>query len=91
MLRYGFYNDNSMQLEEISNKYGISRERVRQIESKGLMKIRRSIHVKKLAEYMQNPDQALQNIEFYGEKYKIVGNCNKKLLKEDLTKKKNKF
>ena len=39
-LRYGFGGDEAMTLEEIGNKYNLSRERIRQIQEKGLVKLR---------------------------------------------------
>ena len=82
LLRYGFNNNTPMTIEEISKIFNISRERVRQIESKALMKIRRSKHIKALVEYTQNPDKALENIEFFREKYRETGNSNKAFFKE---------
>ena len=83
MLRFGFNDIEPMTLEEVGKKFNITRERVRQIESKALMKIRRSKHVKALAEYMQNPDKSLENIEIFREKYRETENSNKTFLKED--------
>lgn len=83
MLRFGFNDIEPMTLEEVGKKFNITRERVRQIESKALMKIRRSKHVKALAEYMQNPDKSLENIEIFREKYRKTENSNKTFLKED--------
>ena len=39
-LRYGFGDSEMMTLEEIGNKYNLSRERIRQIQEKALMKLR---------------------------------------------------
>ena len=83
MLRFGFNGREPMTLEEVGKQFGITRERVRQIESKAFMKIRRSKHIKALAEYMENPDKSLQNIEIYRERYRETGNPNKAFLKED--------
>ena len=83
MLRFGFNGREPMTLEEVGKQFGITRERVRQIESKTFMKIRRSKHIKVLAEYMENPDKSLQNIEIYRERYRETGNPNKAFLKED--------
>ena len=40
--RYGLYDDRSMTLEEIGEIYGITRERVRQIEAKAFNKLKKS-------------------------------------------------
>jgi RNA polymerase primary sigma factor len=39
-LRFGLRDDNPLTLEEIGQKYGLTRERIRQIESEGLKKLR---------------------------------------------------
>jgi RNA polymerase primary sigma factor len=39
-IRYGFYDGSDTTLAEIGEKYGITRERVRQIEMKALRKLR---------------------------------------------------
>ncbi|MGN1358091.1 MAG: RNA polymerase sigma factor RpoD/SigA [Bacilli bacterium] len=83
MLRYGFNNQKPLTLEAIGQKYHLSRERVRQIESRAFMKIRRSGHIKALAEYTEDPDKSLENIEIFREKYRETGNLNKSFLKED--------
>ncbi|MDD6878691.1 MAG: sigma-70 family RNA polymerase sigma factor, partial [bacterium] len=91
MLRFGFDDGKPMTLEEVGKKFNISRERTRQIESKALMKIRRSRYIKEFAVYMQNPTKSLENIEFFREKYRETGNSNKTFLKENrLTQKKEK-
>ncbi|MCI6266936.1 MAG: sigma-70 family RNA polymerase sigma factor [Erysipelotrichaceae bacterium] len=83
ILRFGFNNREPMLLKEIGEKLNISGERVRQIEAQALRKIRNSKHIKELAEYMQDPDKSLQNIEFFRKKYKETGNSNKTFLNED--------
>lgn len=83
VLRYGLNDGKTMSLEDIGKKFNVTRERIRQIESKALMKIRKSKHIKPLAEYLQNPDKALENIESFREIYSITKNSNKAFLKED--------
>ena len=62
MLRYGLNNHKPMTLDEIGEKYQVTRERIRQIEAKAFMKIRKSRYVKDLAVFMENPEDSLQNI-----------------------------
>lgn len=39
MLRFGFVTGNPMTLEEVGREYHVTRERIRQIESKALRKL----------------------------------------------------
>ncbi len=45
--RFGFYDDKTYTLEEVGKKYNITRERVRQIESKAMRKLRHSTEIQK--------------------------------------------
>lgn len=51
-LRFGMEDDNPLTLREIGELLNISRERVRQIESQALTKLRRSSQVRALAGYL---------------------------------------
>ena len=44
-------------LEEIGREFGVTRERVRQIESKALNKLRRRSNIVKILEYSENPER----------------------------------
>ena len=81
-LRYGLDNQNIMTLEEIGIKFNLTRERVRQIEAKAIMKIRKSRHIKEYASYTNNPVQSLENIDEYRQKYSQPNNRNKTFLNE---------
>ena len=48
MLRFGFYDGKPRTLEEVGKKYGVTRERIRQIEGKALRKLRHPARTKKL-------------------------------------------
>lgn len=73
MLRFGFNDREPMTLEQIGKKLEITQKRVSQIKARALMKIRNSKHVKEFAEYMQNPDQTLENMEKYKKEYIKTG------------------
>ena len=83
MYRYGFYDGSPMTLEEIGKIYNITRERVRQVESRALMKIRRSRYVKEFAVFTQNPEESKARIEEFREKYRESKNPYKSFLKSD--------
>ena len=81
LLRFGF-NNTPMTLVEIGNIYNISGERVRQIEASALMKLRKYKNITDFAEYMENPKEAINNIEIYRKKYKNSGSNTKSFLKD---------
>jgi len=53
-LRYGLGGEEIKTLEEIGNMFGVSRERVRQIEQKGLRKLRHPARSKVLRSFFKN-------------------------------------
>ncbi len=53
MLRFGFYDGKPRTLEEVGKKYGVTRERIRQIEGKALRKLRHPARTKKLDGYSE--------------------------------------
>ncbi len=67
--RYGLDGNEPKTLAELSKMFGISRERVRQLENAALERIRISPYIKDFAVYMQKPDQALDTIEQYNREY----------------------
>lgn len=52
--RYGIGGTNVKTLEEIGNLFGVTRERVRQIESKAIIKLRKSSRNRHLKEFLQS-------------------------------------
>ncbi len=54
IMRYGFENGMPMTLEEIGKKYNLTKERIRQIESKALDKLRIKGKTKKLKIFLEN-------------------------------------
>lgn len=61
MLRFGFYDGKPRTLEEVGQKYGVTRERIRQIESKALRKLRHPARIKKLEGYYDEYSIKKQN------------------------------
>ena len=52
-LRYGLEDDRARTLEEVGREFNVSRERIRQIESKALRKLRHPSRSRKLKDYLE--------------------------------------
>jgi RNA polymerase primary sigma factor len=50
-LRFGLRDGQSRTLDEVAKMYGITRERIRQIEARGLLKLRQPLRSQRLAEF----------------------------------------
>ncbi len=66
-MRFGLDGTTPMTLEEIGAVYNITRERVRQVETRAIRKLRNSRYIKDFAVYMDDPKEALENIGAYRE------------------------
>ena len=51
-MRFGLEDGQPKTLEEVGKEFGVTRERIRQIESKTLNKLRRPLHSQKLRDYL---------------------------------------
>ena len=51
-MRFGLDDGRSHTLEETGQEFGVTRERIRQIESKALLKLRKHRDSKKLRDYI---------------------------------------
>jgi len=52
ILRFGLVDGESRTLEEVGQEFGVTRERIRQIESKALRKLRHPTRSRKLRDYL---------------------------------------
>jgi len=53
-LRFGLRDGQPKTLEEVARAYGITRERIRQIEARGLLKLRQPLRSQRLAEFAES-------------------------------------
>ena len=74
-LRYGFGDNKPMTFEEMSKILLLTRQRIEQIEKTAIGKIIKSKYITNFAEFMQNPDRALETLDskkrLYKEKHKV--------------------
>ena len=85
-LRYGLWDGKIYTLDQIASFYGVTKERIRQLESKILRKMRTHKLVNNLASFTDNETRSKQNIVLFKEGYaKNNLNFNKKQLDKSLS------
>ena len=52
--RFGIGGDANQTLEEVGSEFDVTRERIRQIQSRALFKLKRSAHKSRLKPYLDN-------------------------------------
>ena len=82
--RFGLDGSKPKTLEELGEKYHITKERTRQIEANALRKIRNSNYIEALAIYMNYPEKSLENLKIYQEKYQNVTSRHKSFFRDNL-------
>jgi len=60
--RYGLAGYEPKTLEYVGGMYGVTRERIRQIEARALKKITEGRNSKKLCDFLDNPDKAFEKV-----------------------------
>jgi RNA polymerase primary sigma factor len=55
-LRFGLMDGQTRTLEEVGREFGITRERIRQIEAKTLSKLRHPSRAQRLRDYLEERD-----------------------------------
>jgi len=53
MMRFGLEDGRGRTLEEVGREFGVTRERIRQIEAKALAKLRKNRESKPLKDYLE--------------------------------------
>lgn len=80
-LRFGIEDGSVSTLEEVGNMYGVTRERIRQVEANALRKLKFSKDVKNLAIYTDYPEQSIKNIDKFRDDYANKSRRNESIKK----------
>ncbi len=85
MYRFGFYTGRPLTLEEVGKKYNVTRERIRQIEAKALIKLKKSYSFRQLSYWYLQDEKDYKKPKYYkypqpnrnDSLYSLLGNYQK--------------
>ncbi len=85
-MRFGLFDQAALTLDEVGMAYGVTRERIRQVESKAMAKLRRRSYRKELADYLQ-PDSSEHQSQYVvgGDRLKLGRTLARSLETDELT------
>ena len=80
--RFGLEGDGEKTLEEIGKLFGVTRERIRQIEAKAIRKMRRIKETRGLSAYLDSPQTGLAYLDESNKDFYRAGNNSLKVASE---------
>ena len=85
--RFGLEDGEVKTLEMIGSKYNLTRERIRQLETNAIKKLRRSRYIKAFSSYLDDPEAAIDSIDDFRFIYSDSDNKNRAFYKQSTKEK----